>query len=262
MPPTPTDRHDQALADAFDGQADRFEKAPVQADPDALRRLLLAADLPADSLVFDAGCGPGLVSLALLEAGHRVVGVDLSGEMVAKARNRCAPFGDRARFDQRPIEAEAKAGTYDGSISRYVLHHVIDPLRFVRAQVALVRPGGIVTLSDHTTDPHPDLAKGHEEVERLRDRTHTRNLSPGEIVDLFALAGLESIRSVEEPFTLDFDEWFDRGTPLAPKPEIRERIRTLPPTRGFRVEDLGDGRLTIHCRRAIVRGVVPEAGWT
>ncbi len=259
MSTTPPDRHDRALAEAFDGQADRFEKAPVQTDPDALRRLVLAADFPADSLIFDAGCGPGLVSLALLEAGHRVVGVDLSGEMIAKARSRCASFGDRATFDHGPIgtEARSKPRNFNGSISRYVLHHVTDPLKFLQEQIALVRPGGIVALSDHTTDPRPDLAEGHEEVERLRDRTHTRNLTPGRIVDLFALAGLEAIRSVEESFTLDFDEWFDRGTPLAPKPEVRDRIRAMPPTRGFGVEDLGDGRLTIHCRRAIVRGVVP-----
>ena len=56
-----TEVHDRDLAEAFDGQAARFEKAPVQTDPAALGRLVRAADLPADSLVLDAGCGPGLV---------------------------------------------------------------------------------------------------------------------------------------------------------------------------------------------------------
>ncbi len=80
---TPPD-HDRALASAFDGQAARFEKAPLQSDPDALRRLVEWADLTAGSTVFDAGCGPGLVASAFLEAGHSVVGVDLS------KRNDCA----------------------------------------------------------------------------------------------------------------------------------------------------------------------------
>ena len=52
--------HDQALAAAFDGQAARFERAPVQTDPGALARLVRFADLPPDSLLLDAGCGPGL----------------------------------------------------------------------------------------------------------------------------------------------------------------------------------------------------------
>ena len=77
--------HDQDLASAFDDQAAKFERAPVQSDPVALGRLVRAAALPAGSRILDAGCGPGLVSEALLAAGHRVVGVDLSAEMIARA---------------------------------------------------------------------------------------------------------------------------------------------------------------------------------
>ena len=58
--------HDRNLATAFDAQAAQFERAPVQSDPAALANLVRAADLPPDCLVLDAGCGPGLVSAALL----------------------------------------------------------------------------------------------------------------------------------------------------------------------------------------------------
>src|SRR5579883_1252372 len=93
--------HDRLLSEAFDGQAAQFERAPVQTDPAALRRLVQLADLPPDSLVADVGCGPGLVSAALLAAGHRVRGFDLSAEMVARARARNAAHGERAAFERR-----------------------------------------------------------------------------------------------------------------------------------------------------------------
>jgi SAM-dependent methyltransferase len=252
-----TNPHDRELATAFDGQAARFEKAPVQTDPSALARLVLEAQLPPDSLVLDAGCGPGLVSQAFLEAGHRIRGVDLSEEMVARARARCARFGDRARFECQSLFEHTSGGPFDASISRYVLHHVADPLAFIRRQVELIRPGGLVVLSDHLTDPDPSLADDHNAIERLRDHTHTRNLSPGAIVDLFASAGLEAIRFSEEAFTLDFDEWFDRGTPAASKLEVRDLMLKVKPARGFRaIEDAG-GQVTIQCWRTIVRGVKP-----
>ena len=260
MPRVDSQTHQADLAAAFDGQAAQFEHAPVQTDPAALGRLVAFADLPPDSIVLDAGCGPGLVSLALLEAGHRVVGVDLSTEMIERARIRCASFGDRARFDQQAVGSLDSEATFDGSISRYVLHHVLDPVGFLREQVARVRPQGVVILADHTTDPDPAPAASHETIERLRDRTHTRNLTLGGIVDLFVALGLESVRATEEAFTLDFDEWFDRGTPTASKAEVRARILATAPSRGFRGVAGLDGRLTLHCWRGTVRGVVPARG--
>jgi hypothetical protein len=114
-----------------------------------------------------------------------------------------------------------------------------------------------VVVSDHVTDPDRSLADEHNAIEKLRDKTHTNNLSPGTIVDLLAISGLGEIRLSEEAFTLDFDEWFDRGTPTAPKLEVRERILNARPTRGFQAVEESDGRVTIHCWRAIVRGVKP-----
>src|SRR5687767_11494613 len=134
----PEGEHDSHLATAFDGQAERFERAPVQSDPRALERLVQVADFPPDSLVLDAGCGPGLVCEALLRAGHRVVGIDLSAEMVARAARRCEVYGDRARFVQGSIFDSDWPGPFDATISRYVVHHVLDPDAFIARQAALL----------------------------------------------------------------------------------------------------------------------------
>ncbi len=148
--------HDRALAQAFDAQAERFERAPVQSDPIALARLVTFADLPADSRILDAGCGPGLVSEAFLSAGHRVHGVDLSAEMVARARRRCDPhYVGRCQFEQGSVFDHVPARLYDAAVSRYVVHHVTDQLAFIRRQVDLIQPGGVLVVSDHATDPDP-----------------------------------------------------------------------------------------------------------
>ena len=184
-------------------------------------------------------------------------GVDLSQEMITRARRRGAEFGDRARFEQASLfdSIAEEAGPFEGAVSRYVLHHVADPIDFVSRQVALLKRGGILVLSDHTTDPDPALAERHQRFEWSRDTTHTNNLTAGAIVDLFAKVGLSGIESTEEAFTLDFDEWFDRGTPGVEKAELRQAILETPRPRGFRASESDDGRVVIDCFRAIVRGV-------
>jgi SAM-dependent methyltransferase len=247
------ERHDRELSQAFDGQAAQFERAPVQSDPSALTRLVEFAALPPEARILDAGCGPGLVAEAFLEKGHRVYGVDLSAEMVRRARERCARFGERARFEQGSLFGLAEGG-FDAAVSRFVVHHLEDPLAFVRAQVERLRPGGVVVASDHTTDPDPVASRWHQEIERARDRTHTRNLTPGELADLLVRAGLEGIQLLEESFELDFDEWFDRGTPALDKEEVRGRL-LAGRARGFDPAGRAGGGFTLRAMLCLVRGV-------
>ncbi|BDG10744.1 methyltransferase domain-containing protein [Anaeromyxobacter paludicola] len=247
--------HDRALSAAFDDQAARFERAPVQSDPAALARLVAFAGLPPGARLLDAGCGPGLVAEAFLEAGYAVEGVDLSADMVARARARCARFGARASFSQGSLFGLA-AGPFDAAVSRFVLHHVEDPLAFLRRQAALLRPGGVLVACDHSGDPDPAAAAWHQEIERARDRTHTRNLPPGELVDLLARAGLEALSLREEPFALDFDEWFDRGSPDRPKAAVRARLLEGR-SRSFAPAPQPGGGIRIDSLRVLVRGVKP-----
>lgn len=244
--------HEQELQRAFDGQAAGFERSPVQADAAALQRLVAFSRFPAGARLLDAGCGPGLVAEAFLSAGCGVHGVDLSGEMLRRARERCARFGDRASFEAGSVLA-AQAGPFDGAVSRFVVHHVEDRPEFLRAQVSRVRPGGAVVVCDHVTDPDPAAALWHQQIERARDRSHVTNLTPGGLVDALAAAGLWGIEMVEEDLLLDFDEWFDRGTPALPKADVRQRVLEGR-ARGFEPEPRADGGITIRCVRVMARG--------
>jgi SAM-dependent methyltransferase len=250
--------NDRILSEAFDGQAERFERAPVQTDPALLARLVAFAAVPAGGTILDAGCGPGLVAEAFLGAGYRTHGVDLSGEMVRRARERCSRFGECARFERGSVLELPPAAAFDASVSRFVLHHAAAPDRLVAAQVAQVRPGGVVVAVDHTTDPSIEAARWHREIEVARDRSHARCLSSGALVDLFAGAGLEELQLTEIPFELDFDEWFDRGTPAQPKEEVRARL-LAGRARGFDPIRRPNGTIGIRCVLALVRGVKPAA---
>lgn len=249
--------HDRELARAFDAQAAAFERAKVQRDAESLRRFVAFAAVPAGGRVLDAGCGPGLVAEAFLEQGCEVLGVDLSEQMIARARTRCARFGERARFEQGSLlDLEPGAAHLDAALSRNVLHHVEDPAAFVARQASLVRPGGAVLAFDLSGDPEPVARAWSHRIERERDLTHVRTLTPGELVDLLVQAGLEELRLAEEHVLLDFDEWFDRGTPDAPKEEVRARLLGRS-ARGFVTSARPDGGFDLRVTRTMVRGVKP-----
>jgi SAM-dependent methyltransferase len=262
--PRPQTRRDE-VARAFDGQAAAYERAPIQTDPHLLAALVRFADLAPGARVLDAGCGPGLVSEAFLAdpRGYRVLGCDLSGEMVARARDRCSRFGDRAELVQAEVEqmaAELSAGRrapIDAVVSRLVLHHLTDPAGFVHAMVGALPPRGVLVIADHVADPDPDLAEWHRRMEVMRDRTHVRNLTGGEIVDLMAAAGLGELRLEEHTVATDFEEWFARGTPSAGLEQCRALVldKSGAGSRAWRATRSPDGNVRIDGVMAFVAGL-------
>lgn len=75
-----------------------------------------------NSRVLELGCGPGVPTAArLVEAGHDVVGVDISGAQIELAR-RQVPLGRFIRADVLDIDPEP--ASYDAVVALYSLIHV------------------------------------------------------------------------------------------------------------------------------------------
>ena len=80
--------------------------------------------------VLDVGTGTGLLAVEIAKAGHRVVGVDLTPEMLEQARSRST----RERVDVTWLEGDAmnlplEAGRFDVTVSRHVLWTMPDPAK-------------------------------------------------------------------------------------------------------------------------------------
>jgi hypothetical protein len=68
------------------------------------------------------------------------------------------------------------------------------------------------------------------------------------------------IRLLEESYTLDFDEWSDRGSPIDSKENVRDALLAGPRVRGFTPTVQSDGTIRIAGIRAVVRGLKPGEG--
>lgn len=112
--------------------------------------LLHLLDLPAGSLVLDAGTGPGWVALTLAEAGYRVVGVDISASMLSIAHNRAGSQGDAA-IGWAVCDMESmsiRESLFDGIVMSGALHHVEHETLCIKECYRVLRPGGRLVISE------------------------------------------------------------------------------------------------------------------
>jgi demethylmenaquinone methyltransferase/2-methoxy-6-polyprenyl-1,4-benzoquinol methylase len=97
---------------------------------------------PGDT-VLDVATGTGAVARELIRRkGCRVVGVDVTPEMLAEARRRLGPDVElvEARAEQLPF-ADA---SFDALTFTYLLRYVDDPAATLRELARVVRPGGTI----------------------------------------------------------------------------------------------------------------------
>jgi len=98
--------------------------------------------VPPHSSLFSAGCGAGKYDGLLLEAGHRVMGIDLSEGMLARARERFPEI----RYEKIGLQEIAFKNQFDGLICIDALEHVFPedwPVIVHGFQEAL-KPGGML----------------------------------------------------------------------------------------------------------------------
>ena len=95
--------------------------------------------------VLDAACGTGRHSAHLAQAGHRIVGVDRSPAMLAKARAKL-PQGDFRDGDLNALPVETAA--VDAVVCALALVHLPDLTGAMAEFSRVVRPGGRVIISD------------------------------------------------------------------------------------------------------------------
>ena len=82
----------------------------------------LASSIPHGSLVLDVGCGNGVpITRSLLSAGHRVIGLDSSGAMLAQFQRNCPEaFAVRGVVECCPFAH----GTFDAAVAWGVMFHL------------------------------------------------------------------------------------------------------------------------------------------
>jgi phosphatidylethanolamine/phosphatidyl-N-methylethanolamine N-methyltransferase len=101
--------------------------------------------------VLEVGVGTGL-ALPRYNPDKRIVGIDLSAEMLVHARRRVAQHGLRNVESLLEMDAEATEfadGQFDTAVAMFVASVVPNPRRLLTELRRVVRPGGDILMVNH-----------------------------------------------------------------------------------------------------------------
>src|SRR5947207_800400 len=117
--------------------------------------MLREMSLRGDERILDFGSGLGQFSRAMARAvpRGRVVGIERDDEQLSSARRLAIEEGETNLVDFRQadvlqLDLGAEWETFDVAHTRFLLEHLPDPLRVVKAMFRAVRPGGRIILAD------------------------------------------------------------------------------------------------------------------
>jgi predicted TPR repeat methyltransferase len=146
----------------FDMYAHNFDQHLVERlgyrTPELLVTELMAAQPPTGADVIDLGCGTGLCGPLLRPLARQLAGVDLSGLMLAKARE----LGVYDELIQGEIAAvlQQRAQGLDIAVAADVFVYIGDLDGVFAATAAALRPGGLFAFSVEACDSEVDFRLG------------------------------------------------------------------------------------------------------
>jgi ubiquinone/menaquinone biosynthesis C-methylase UbiE len=182
--------HRERILDQFTRQAEPFAQAQTIQNPEAFAGIVKAAQAGPDDTVLDVACGPGLLACAFARIVRHAVGVDITPAMLDQARKNQQQHGiNNVSWQLGDVLSLPYPDQHFSIVaSRFVFHHLLDPLAALKEMKRVCKPGGRVVVADMS--PRPEKADALNAMERLRDPSHVRAMPEEELKSLFLSAGL------------------------------------------------------------------------
>lgn len=197
--------------------------SPAYAEADTLRRIKNAVGTV--GRVLDVACGPGIIMEAVASQAGDVVGIDTTPEMLVLAEERFRKGGiTNAALRQGLAEAlPFEAAEFDAIVTRLSFHHFADLPLVLSELRRVLRPSGRLVVADLVSSADADESALHNALERLRDPTHVRMLSRGELVGALRAAAFTPVAEESWDQSRTFAEW----ARIISAPERMEPLREV-----------------------------------
>lgn len=157
--------------------------------------------------ILDIGTGPGFFAIILSQKGHSVTAVDISQDMLDKAKENARYYGAQVQFEL--LDAQSlpfEDDSFDLVISRDVTWTLQEPEEMLQEWHRVTKPGGRVLYFDANWYHylyHPDLRQAHEENARLCKERGGFSYSKSNVMEEIAM-GLPMSRRMRPEWDLAY----------------------------------------------------------
>ena len=218
--------HSEIVRQQFSNQASGFERHVLQPGSAHIMDWILDnLELQSHFRALDVAAGTGLVARAIAPSVREVVASDATPAMLTEGRAQANSEGlSHLTFEEGDAAGlPYDDGSFDLVTCRLGVHHFLEPSRQVSEMVRVCRPGGTVGIFDITSSDEAEIATLHNELERLRDPSHTRAFTLDELGGLVEATGLNIVRTSLSDAEQILDNWMDlTDTPAEARATIIE----------------------------------------
>ena len=207
---TPTKAQEQ-----FAKRSQAYAKNCALSNEDNLKRIIeLTAPSGTDRLL-DVATGTGFLAFEFAKHVSEVIGVDLTVEMLAIAKEYKADNNiknvifELADVDSIPFEDNS----FDIVSCRFAFHHFIHPEKAISEMTRVLKHGGKLVLSDITSSEDITKSEYQNEMETIRDPSHVKNYQSSEIKQMLNDRGFEILHFEGWPADFTLNEWISMADP-------------------------------------------------
>ena len=219
--------HNQTIRKSFAIQAENFETPKLNfSKQEYLRYTIRESGFRPQDRVLETAAGTCALGRAIAPLVREITCLDITSEMLSIGKQEAEKSGIRnIRFvagdsERMPFPDES----FDAVITRLSFHHLQRPAAVFAEMKRVLKKSGSLILIDMEAAA-PELRDREDELERMRDSSHVRNLSREEMRRLFRTEGI-TIRKCEIiKIPVSLKDWMDlTRTPAGSADLIEKRM--------------------------------------
>lgn len=170
------------------------------------RLIVSSANLQSGMHVLEIGCGTGVFTEMFLHTGIQLTAIDLSPDILAKAKARGLPK-NKVTFVETCFEEYQVESLFDAVIGSSVLHHLVVNESLDKV-IKILKPGGVFSFAE------PNLLNPQIFIERTFPRLFPSISHDESAFIRWQLSSLLQKKGFIEPQIIPFD-WLHPNTPVS-----------------------------------------------